>query len=204
MEITSRGFRWLLVPLGLLAGAALGAIARGWMRLITDDPEFSWNGTIFIVLAFTIAGLGLAIAWAARLSSARRRWATVARLVATVLTLPLFAGAGALMLPTVALASIATWRVDWQRALRAVLALLAAAPVVLVVADVVAEDLSWRRMAGLVLFLLTYAAIVANLRSVVAPLDDGWRMPRLARIGAIACGALFTGLVAVSAIGVAA
>ena len=95
------------MPLGLLAGVALGAIARGWMRLITDDPEFSWSGTIFIVAAFGITGLGHGIAWAARRAGLRRRWSTVARIVGAMLTLPLFVGAGAIMLPTVVGAAMA-------------------------------------------------------------------------------------------------
>ena len=42
---------------GLIGGCALGVFARLWMRLIAEDPDFTWNGTIFIVLAFTIFGV---------------------------------------------------------------------------------------------------------------------------------------------------
>ena len=42
---------------GLFGGFALGAAARAWMRLISDTPEFTWSGTIFIVAGFTVFGL---------------------------------------------------------------------------------------------------------------------------------------------------
>ena len=41
---------------GLFGGFALGVIARAWMRLITEDPEFTWKGTIFIVGASPSSG----------------------------------------------------------------------------------------------------------------------------------------------------
>ena len=54
---------------GLLAGAAVGILARTWMRLITtDEPGFNWSGTLFIVGAFAVMG-GVAGA----VAGARRR-----------------------------------------------------------------------------------------------------------------------------------
>ena len=83
------------LALGLFGGAALGIAARAWMRLIADDPEFTWDGTIFIVMAFTIFGFTQSIVAAARRRT-RRRWTlTVARVIGTVGLLPLFVGAGA-------------------------------------------------------------------------------------------------------------
>ena len=42
----------------------MGVAARGWMRVIAEDPEFSWSGSIAIVAVFTVAGTlqGLALA----------------------------------------------------------------------------------------------------------------------------------------------
>jgi hypothetical protein len=42
---------WWIVVVAPFAGAALGVVARCWMRLITEDSEFTWSGTIFIVVA---------------------------------------------------------------------------------------------------------------------------------------------------------
>ena len=42
--------------LGLVAGAVFGLVARGWMRLVSADPEFSWSGTVFIIGAFVLWG----------------------------------------------------------------------------------------------------------------------------------------------------
>ena len=43
-----------VVVAALTGGLALGVISRLWMRWISTDPEFSWSGTIFIVIAFMI------------------------------------------------------------------------------------------------------------------------------------------------------
>ena len=201
MRFQRRRRVWL-VPIGVLIGATTGVIARGWMRLITDDAEFSWAGTIFIVVAFTIAGVGHGIAWAARATTVRRRRSTVARVCGAVLTLPLFAGAGALMLPTVAAGSIACWRRDWVWPVRTLLAVIAAAAPVVVVVDVADHGVTARRLLGVLLFALTYASIIASMRSIVAPVDDGWRMPRLVRIALVLACVAGMLLIAVSVVGV--
>jgi hypothetical protein len=193
-----------LVPIGVLIGATTGVIARGWMRLITDDPEFSWAGTIFIVVAFTIAGVGHGIAWAARGTTVRRGWSTLARVGGAVLTLPLFVGAGSLMLPTVAAGSMARWRGDWVWPVRTLLAVIAAAAPLFVLVEVADHGVTARRLLGLLLFALTYASIIVSMRSIVAPVDDGWRMPRLVRIALVVSCVAGLLLIAVSVVGVAA
>ena len=185
-----------------VAGAALGAVARGWMRLITDDPEFSWSGTIFIVMAFTILGAGHGLAWAVRVPMARRRWSTPARIAGAVLTMPIFVGAGGLMLPTVFGASLASWRRDWPRPVRAGLWLLAAAPPALIATDVVRGGVTSARVFGLALLALTYAAVVRSAAAVVAPVDDGWRMRRAVRVVLAVATALLALQVAVFAVGI--
>jgi len=186
-EVPRRRARWRSAPWQIalvspLAGATVGAVARWWMRLITDEPEFSWSGTIFIVGAFTIAGVGHGVAWAARRADARRRWSTSARVVGAVMTLPIFAGAGAIMLPTVLCGSLARDRTDWWRPVRAFIALVALAAPTLVLVDVAGGGLSLRRALGAVLFVGTYAAVIMSMRAIVAPVADGWRMPRAVRI----------------------
>ena len=38
---------------GALGGAAFGAAFRVWMRFVSDDPAFSWSGTLIIIGAFS-------------------------------------------------------------------------------------------------------------------------------------------------------
>jgi hypothetical protein len=171
--------RWTLLPLGFGLGLLLGVVARLWMRLIAEDPSFTWAGTLFIVGAFGLFGIGQALSRTARQRGWRRAGVTVARLGGAVLALALFQGAGAIMLPTVLLASLACWRTDWPRTLRAVLALLAL-PVVGLVTFGIGAEFGWglRGLAGILGFVAVYAVVIAALQPTVAPLDDGWRLVR--------------------------
>ena len=45
-----------IIAFGLFGGFSLGVIARLWMRWITTDPEFTWSGTLGIVIGFTLFG----------------------------------------------------------------------------------------------------------------------------------------------------
>lgn len=192
---------WWIVFVAPLAGAALGVVARCWMRLITDDPEFSWSGTIFIVLAFTIAGAGHGVAWATRRAGLPRRWTTTARVTAGVLTLPIFTGAGAMMLPTVFGASVAGARSDWPRAFRLVAALAAIPVPIVIAADLVDNGITPGVLVGVVLMVATYTLIVRSSYAIVAPIGDGWRLPRLARVLALVAAAMVVLFVAFSVVG---
>jgi hypothetical protein len=118
-----------------LAGAALGlgwgVAARAWMRLITTDPGFSWSGTGYILGACTVIGLLLGAAEAGRRRGAMRWWRATG---ASALLLGV--GAGIIVVPTALLGGLAAGRRRWHPAVRAVLALAAAAPAVLVARDV--------------------------------------------------------------------
>ncbi len=175
------------IVLGAGAGAALGAVSRGWMRLISDDPEFTWNGTIFIVIAFTMAGAGFGIARAGR-RSRRRRATTTARTFGGVLAMALFVGAGGVMLPTVVSASLGRWRSDWPRPARWAMVLIAAPIPVMLLGDAWDDGLHWRKPAGLLLMAATYVIIIGAASTVVAPIRDGWRLPRPARVLLIVAG----------------
>jgi hypothetical protein len=166
---------------GLAVGTALGALARLWMRLLADDPAFTWSGSAFIVGAFAVAGLGQGAATAARRTGRRRRWTTPVRGIAAVLALPMFSGAGMLMLPTVVGGSLASWRRDWPRAARLAAGLVAAPVPIVMAVDQARMGLEPAPIGGLALLAATYALIVWGAGAVFAPLDDGWRMPRAAR-----------------------
>jgi hypothetical protein len=173
----------LALAVGFPAGAALGVLARLWMRAITDDPDFTWSGTLFIVGAFAVFGAGQALSWSARRAGRRRPAVTAARCAAAVLTLPLFTGAGSIMLPTILAASLAAWRTDWKRVTRLVLALLAVPVAVFVVASVVREfGLLVQGLTGVAGFVGIYTTVIVALRPTVAPVADGWRMRRRTRV----------------------
>ena len=53
-------------PQGCSDGLTLGIMARAWMRLISENPEFTWNGTIFIVGGFTVFGFTQSVVAVAR------------------------------------------------------------------------------------------------------------------------------------------
>jgi hypothetical protein len=107
--------------------------------------------------------------------------------------LPLFVGAGSLMLPTVLGGGLAVARERWRRTTRALCLLVAAGPVLFVGNDLV-DKFGWslHAAAGFVVMLLVYGTIVGATRSTFAQQLDGWRMPRWATV-AICCalGLLF-------------
>lgn len=111
---------------GLLVGVLWGGLARLWMRAITTDgPDFSWDGTIFILGVFAVAGMTAGLVFGAR----RRRWRGAPMASARVLgcgtTLILSAGQGALMAPTLVFGGLAIARRSWPTWLRTILAVLA-------------------------------------------------------------------------------
>jgi hypothetical protein len=80
---------------GLLAGAVWGVVARGFMRLLADDPHFSWSGTLAIVGMAAVSGACVGLVRGARVTG-RSRWWRLAAVPAVLL----FAGPGSLLLPT--------------------------------------------------------------------------------------------------------
>jgi hypothetical protein len=105
---------------GLLLGLAWGVLARVWMRLISTSPEFSWAGTLSILVAFGVVGLALGVIEAAR----QRRGSGWWRLLYLLVPVP-FAGAGLPLLPAVVLGGWALRRGPFGRIVAA-LAILSA------------------------------------------------------------------------------
>lgn len=170
MDPASPRRRFFLIPLGAAGGLLLGIAARAWMRLISTEPEFSWNGTMFIVLGFTLWGTGQAVAATVR-SASDRRWAVAAaRTSAGILTLPLFVAAGGIMFPTVVAGGLASHRTDWRSRTRWIFGIVAMGPFVMVGLQLHDDwGWSWRWLAGMVGLLAVYGVVVACERPAMSP-----------------------------------
>ncbi|HEX6787276.1 MAG TPA: hypothetical protein VF076_08755 [Acidimicrobiales bacterium] len=189
----------IVVLLAGLAGLAWGVVARLWMRFISTDPEFTWSGTLFIIFGFGIFGLTQGVALAGRRAGWQRPGLTVARVVGGIGMVPIFGGAGALMLPTVLGGGLAWFRTDWSRWVRGVLVAVACLPPVFLFGSGLSED-GWsvKLVVGTLLLLPLYGVIILATRPTLAPQLDGWRLPRLVRIGLAVVTVGFTGLQVVS------
>ncbi len=183
------------LAIGLFGGFALGVAARAWMRLISEDPEFTWSGTLFIVLGFTLFGLAQAVVAVARSREPRRWQLTVVRIIGGTVTLPLFVAAGAVMFPTVVGAGLGSARVHWHRFIRAFFFLIAAGPVIFVGHDLV-DSFGWslHAVAGFVVMLAIYWTIVWATQFTFAQQEDGWRLSRKATITTLFIGATVFGV----------
>jgi hypothetical protein len=85
---------------GAALGAAWGVLARAWMRLVSTSPEFSWAGSLAIVVLAAVFGAGVGLSSAARRSRGWRRWLRLAVVPGMIL----FVGQGLPLLPAFALA----------------------------------------------------------------------------------------------------
>ncbi len=96
---------------GAVLGLSWGIVMRAWMRYITDNPEFTWSGTGFILGAATLAGTLMGIAWWRRSKGGDGGWRFTALGI-----LPLGFGAGSIMIPSVLLGAVAIGRRNrWLR-----------------------------------------------------------------------------------------
>jgi hypothetical protein len=197
--------RWpapAVVAGAVVAGAAWGGLARAWMRLISRDPEFPLSGTLFIVGGFAVAATAQAIA----LVSSRhpsRAFGRVGRVVGIVGMLPLFVGAGAMLLPTVLGGGLALGRRSWTRPARALAAVVAAAPVVAISARLVDDlGLGPRVVAGVVGLLVVYGGIVVAVTASLGGRVEARPLPRALRLLAAVGGVGLLLLVAVVMVGV--
>jgi hypothetical protein len=199
---TGRRFPGLVVLLsGLLGGLVWGIDARVWMRFISTDPEFTWTGTLFIVIGFGIGGLAQAGAYLGRRAGLRRSRMTVLRVAAFAGMLPLGMAAGGPMFPTVVLAPLAITHTEWSGRMRLLVGVIALLPV-LAIAAILSDDLSALRAgAGFLWFLVVYAGIVWAARFSLAPQLDGWRAPRAARVIGVAALTVVTVLEALFLVG---
>ncbi len=151
-----------LIALGLLGGLGLGIIARLWMRWITTNPEFTWSGTLGIVLGFTFFGTAHSLFYIIRRRTQSWRKAAIFRIVAIFFTLPIFGAAGAVMFPTVLLGGLSLWRTTWFRWIRIIIGLLSAAWAGKVAYAFIIKEFGWslESIAQILLFAAIYLVII--------------------------------------------
>ena len=172
----------LLLGGGLVAGTVWGINARLSMRYITTDPEFTWGGTLFIVIGFAIVGSSQATAYLARRRITTRWKLTVARLATFAGLLPIFGAAGALMAPTVLLGALAASHRNWPKWFRVVLGIGAVLPIGAVSASVLGDFSLTHALLAIVWLVTIYALIVWAAQATLAPQLDGWRPPKALRL----------------------
>lgn len=149
---------------GLALGVVTGAVARGFMALLTEDPEFTWEGTGFILGVFAAAGLALAAAHDARLRRRSRWWKLV-----TVPALVVFFGPGMFLAPGVLGLALLGARSRWLRAL-GVLAFLGFLAIIVVESAGSEESVTLRTIAGFVIMTGCCGALAAGSRAALT----GW------------------------------
>ena len=142
----------------LVFGLALGVLARVWMRLISDNPEFSWGGTVGVICVFVLFALGTGISL--MMSTGSRTKDRIGRSVGLLFLLPLFGAAGAQMMPTVILGSLSLHRTTWKSWIRVLFGLLALVLPVRVVLDQLINKANPWSVLGMLMFMATYAAVV--------------------------------------------
>lgn len=154
---------------GAAAGALWGVVARGWMRFISADLEFTSGGTVAIVIIFALFGFGQAVAAVIRRSGRGQRAQIAGRIVALATTLPLGMAAGAMMLPFILLAAIARGRTGMRRAGRLAFVFLAMIPPLLVLRQLIEELDLWRAILGWGLMFVVYLPLAWALSAALRP-----------------------------------
>lgn len=175
---------------GAVLGLSWGVAMRAWMRFISASPEFSWEGTLFILGASVICGTVLGLAWYRRSVGGAGWW----RLSFGILIL-LGAG-GAVMWPAVAMGALAIGRPrpSWMRALLGAGALASQIPVIGEIAD------NWRLDLGdVVLASVWYAPMLAvemwAFSVAFRPAIDGRRPSARVRYGLMSAAVAVTGFI---------
>ncbi|KGN34400.1 hypothetical protein N802_12465 [Knoellia sinensis KCTC 19936] len=152
---------------GLILGVLTGIVARGFMRLVTVEPEFSWAGTLLIITIFTIAGVALAAAYDVK-QRHRSRWWKLLALPSILLGF----GQGMFMLPGILAFSLLLSRQRWMRVTGLLLlsAFLAVSKPLIGASD---APFTLRMALGVAVMLGVCAAIATALRAALT----GW-VPR--------------------------
>lgn len=165
--------RLRLVVLGTLCGVAWGVAARVWMRVVSDHPEFTWSGTLFIVLIGAIAGLGMGVVLARNGRS---------RAVGILVFLPFAVGQGLVMLPPLGLGAVALAQRRRRPRLAMVLAGLALATAI-GIGGLLPELSPIRVVLGVLLYLPLMWWAAAMLAVSLRPVQHSDRAPGRRRRG---------------------
>jgi len=172
--------------IGLVVGIILGAVARGWMRLISDDPEFSWDGTLFIIGSFTVWGFAQGFVIGVRRITSRRWVVSLVRAFGIVGMMPIFSGAGAIMAPTVIFGGLALHRSEWKSVIRVLLCIVAAVPVIFAAIQIHGDlGWSWKWWLGIAGLVAIWGALTLASRETFARQLDGWRVPLPIKIASV-------------------
>lgn len=153
---------------GTAVGTAYGATLRGWMRLITDDPSFTWGGSGYVVGVFAVLGTSAGLATAGRNAGWVARLLVV-RAVGIVLGLGCFVAAGAAMLPTILPAATGLARTDWPRWLRRALVGVGVLTCAAFLVERALQDPGTRQVVGLAVYPALCAVEVAITARLYAP-----------------------------------
>ena len=160
----------LIIPAGLIGGLLGGVIARLWMRWITTYPEFSWSGTLSIVIWFAIFGALQSTIYVVR-RKPRRKWILILlRILGVIFSLPLFVAQGAIMLPTVLTISLAKWRNKWKNWIRIPLALIGLTLWGAVIYSQIIKDFGWSiaTIGRILLMAIIYSGIIYALKPTIS------------------------------------
>jgi hypothetical protein len=101
---------WAAILSGAGLGLAWGIAARIWMRLISTNPEFTLSGTAIILVIAMVFGACVGFAFAARRRGWRRWGHYLPRGLVVAFFLPFGGFAGAPLMVTVLLATLAVTR----------------------------------------------------------------------------------------------
>ena len=178
MIIAQRG--WKIILAAVFGGLLLGVVARLWMRWISTDPEFSWGGTLGIVIAFTVFTTTQTAIFFLRRRVRIRRFDSVIRGVGIFFTLPLFTAAGAIMFPTIALTSIALWQKKMDRKVRIALYAVGSIIPILQIKEFI-SNFGWTiaTLGRALLFIAIYIIVVILIKPTISPFTSE---PRLKRV----------------------
>lgn len=152
---------------GLVLGLLIGVIARLWMRWISTDPEFTWGGTLGIVIGFGIFGMVQATV-RVFVENGHRKWSTnIARALGVFFSLQLFVAAGAVMFPAVLAGVLALWRDRWPVLIRNSLGVLSIGWVIFIIQTEIVHEfgLNMITVGKIILMLAIYLWIIASLKS---------------------------------------
>ncbi len=159
----------LIILAGFVAGLLGGVIARFWMRWISTEPEFTWSGTLGIVLGFGVFGAMQSVVYSVRRKPRRKCFLVSVRILGAIFSLQLFVAAGAIMFPTVLTASLSLWRGKWKTWIRVLLSLISLTFWALIINSEIINNFGWSiaTVAKILFFGAIYSSIIYALKPTI-------------------------------------